>query len=322
VNRRDFLIAFGAAAAGSIARGSGAADRVPVVAVLRASSFSQSDPVTRLIESSLRALGYVPDLGIRIEQFSGRNQEERLPLLAREAAERGVDVIVATAAAAAGAARKATSTVPIVFVANDQDPVAMGLVESLARPGGNATGIFTLQPQLIGKRLELLREVVPDVAAVAVVTDDSVKRKPEGLEAAAKAAKLRLQPIGVRWPEDFPRAFKSARSAGGTMVLFSPMFQANREALAQAALKSGVPTICPERSFVEAGALMSYAADRPAMAARVAYFIDRILKGAKPAELPVEQAAKFELVVNLKTAKALQIRVPESVLLRADQTYG
>jgi putative ABC transport system substrate-binding protein len=319
VNRRCFLIALGAAAAAPIRRESEAAERVPLVAVLRASSFSQNDPVTGLIESSLGALGYVRDRSMRIEQFSGRNQEERLPLLAQEAAARGADVIVATTAVAALAARKATSTVPIVFVANDQDPVSIGLVTSLARPGGNATGIFSLQPQLIAKRFELLRELIPDLSTVAVLNDPAVKRTPEGLAAAAEMAKVRLQPIGVRWPEDFPRAFKSVRRAGATLVLFSSMFQANRAALARAALQARMPTICPQRSFVEAGALLSYAADRPAMAARVAYFIDRILKGAKPADLPVEQAAKFELVVNARTANGLKIAVPPSILARADE---
>jgi putative ABC transport system substrate-binding protein len=130
---------------------------------------------------------------------------------------------------------------------------------------------------------------------------------------------VRLQPVAVRWPEDFPRAFKSVRGAGATMVLFSPMLHSNRQALAQAALKAGMPTVCPHRSFVEAGALLSYAADRSAVAARVAYLIDRILKGTKPAELPVEQATKLELVVNARTAEALQIALPQSVLLRADE---
>jgi putative ABC transport system substrate-binding protein len=306
----------------ALARAPHAADKVAVVAVLRASSFSQDDAVTRLLEGSLRTLGYEPDRNIRIEQFSARSQPERLPIVAEEAAKRRADVIVATTAAAARAARRATSSIPIVFVANDQDPVSAGLVESLARPGGNATGIFSLQPQLIGKRFELLRELIPNLATVAVLKDDAVQRTPDGLDAAARAAQLRLQPVGARWPEDFPRAFKSARGAGATMVLFSPMFHSKRTALARAALEADMPTICPHRSFVEAGALLSYAADRNAVAARAAYFIDRILKGTTPAELPVEQAAKFELVVNASTAQALQIALPQSVLLRADEVLA
>ena len=322
MNRRRFLIALSAASMGSAARPSHAADRVPLIAVLRASSFSQDDSVTLLLEGSLRKLGYEPDRDIRIEQFSARNQAERLPIVAQEAAKRQADVIVATTAAAARAARTATTTIPIVFVANDQDPVSAGLVESLARPGGNATGISSLQPQLLGKRFELLREIIPDLATVAVLRDDALKRPPEGLEAAAKAAQVRLQLVGARWPEDFPRAFKSAHGASATLVLFSPMFHSNRTALAQAALKAGMPTICPHRSFVEAGALLSYAADRSAVAARVAYVIDRILKGTKPADLPVEQAAKFELVVNARTANALRIVLPQAVLIRADEVLS
>jgi putative ABC transport system substrate-binding protein len=318
VNRRDFCIRLGSVCAALTAGDSRSDDRIPVVAVLRASSFSPNDPVTRLINDSLRALGYTPDKDLRIEQFSARNQAERVPILAEEAVKRKVDVIIATTASAAQAAKKATNTIPIVFVANDQDPVAAGLVDSLARPGGNLTGIFSLQPQLVGKRFELLHEILPDLSTVAVLKDEALERMPEGLEAAASATRVKLKHVSARWPEDFPRAFRTARDAEAVMVLYSPMFQTNRAQLAQAALKAGMPTICQERSFVEAGALMSYAADRKAVAERVAYLIDRILKGTRPADLPVEQAAKFELVINRKTARTLEIAIPRSVLVRAD----
>ncbi len=291
-----------------------------VIGVMRASSFGRDDPALRPLSSALRELGYVEGRDYKLEQLSARNQVDRLPVLAQELVRRRVDVIVATTTVAAQAAKEATATIPIVMVAYDRDPVAAGLVQTLARPGGNVTGVYALQQELIGKRLELLKELLPGLAKVAVLHDASTQRYPEGLDAAALAAKVQLDRIEVRWPDELDAAFRSARkSSDAAMVLFSPMFQAQRTRIAAAAAKSGMPTMSQELGFVQAGGLMSFAPDRLAVLARVAYLIGRLFDGAKPSELPVEQASKFVLAVNLKTASKLGLAIPESILLRADQ---
>jgi putative ABC transport system substrate-binding protein len=296
------------------------AGRVRVVGIMRAASFERDDPSIRIMSRALQDLGYAEGRDFRFEQLSARNQADRLPVVAQEMVRRKVDVIVATTTAAARAAKEATSTIPIVMIAYDRDPVAAGLVQSLARPGGNVTGVSSLQQDLIGKRLEVLKEMLPRLSKVAVLHDASVRRFPEGMDAAARAAGVELQRIDVRWPEDIERAFRSASmNTDAVMVLFSSMFHNNRARIAAAALKTRMPTMCQELSFVQAGALVSYAPDRAAVLARVAYMIDRLFKGAKPGDLPVEQASKFVLAVNQGTAKKLGIVIPDSVLLRADE---
>jgi len=296
------------------------AGQLRVVGVIRASSFGRDDPALRPLSEAMRNLGHVEGRDYKLEQLSARNQTDRLPLLAEELVRRKVDVIVATTTPAAQAAKQATATIPIVMIAYDRDPVAAGLVQTLAKPGGNVTGVSALQQELIGKRLELLKELLPGLARVAVLHDASTPRYPEGLDAAAAAAGIQLQRIEVRWPDELDAAFRAAaKSADATMVLFSPMFQAQRTRIASAALKSHMPTVCQELTFVQAGALMSFAPDRSAVLARVAYLIDRLFNGAKPSELPMEQASKFVLAVNPATARKLGIVIPDSILLRADQ---
>ncbi len=293
--------------------------RIRVVGVLHPSSFDRNDPSMQVLRRALAELGHVEGKDYRLEQLSGRNQAERLRTAAQELSRRKVDVIVATTTVAARAAKEASLTIPIVMIAYDRDPVAAGLVQSLARPGGNITGVYSLQQDLIGKRLELLKETLPGLKRVAVL-HDTATRYPDGLDAAARAAAVELHRIEVRWPEDLGGAFTSAKgNADAVMVLFSPMLYKNRSRVAAAALKAGMPTICQELSFVQAGALLSYAPDRVAVLARVAYTIDRVLNGAKPSELPVEQASKFVLAVNQTTAKKLRIAIPESILIRADE---
>ncbi len=293
---------------------------VRVVGVMRASSFGRDDPAFRPLSDALLKLGYVEGRDYKLEQLSARNQPDRLPVLARELVQRKVDLIVATTTVAAQAAKEATATIPIVMIAYDRDPVAAGLVQTLAKPGGNVTGVSALQQDLIGKRLELLKELLPGLSKVAVLHDASTRGYPEDLDAAARTAGVQLQRIEVRWPDDLERAFASAKkSSGAVMVLFSPMFQTHRTRVAAAALNAGMPTMCQELSFVQAGALISFAPDRSAVLARVAYMIDRLLNGAKPSDLPVEQASKFVLAVNQGTAKKLGIAIPESILLRADE---
>lgn len=306
-----------ALAAVAVAQDSG---KVWVVGVIRASSFGRDDPTLGPLTNALRDLGHGEGRDYKLEQLSARNQPDRFPVVARELVRRKVDVIVATTAVATQAAKEATATIPIVMIAYDRDPVAAGLVQSLANPGRNVTGVSALQQDLIGKRLELLKEMLPGLSKVAVLHDASTWRFPDGLEAAARAAGVQLQRIEVRWPDELDRAFAAAKkNAGAVMVLFSPMLHTHRARVAAAALKVGMPTMCQELSFVQAGALISFAPDRSAVLVRVAYMLDRLFQGAKPSELPVEQASKFVLAVNQSTAKKLGIVVPESILLRADE---
>jgi putative ABC transport system substrate-binding protein len=305
--------------------------KVPTVGVLMLAS-GPHDTVVEAFRHGLRELGYVEGRNIRIEHRSALGNIELLPQLAEELVGLRVDVIVVGAVAPARAARQASNTVPIVVAFNDYDPVATGLVESFSRPGGNLTGVFARQSELAGKRIELLRELLPRMSRVAVLWDGSSSEGSRGevsriqreeLEPAARSAGLNLQLIEVRAPYDFQAAFKAAKTkkAGAVMVLFSPVFWSSpwRARLAQAALAARLPTIFQDPDNVEAGGLISYGIDVAHTWGRAAYFVDRVLKGTKPQDLPVEQVSNFKLVINLKTAKALGLTIPESILLRADE---
>ena len=292
---------------------------VPVIGVLRASSATQHDPAMEAVRAELHALGYTEGRNIRIEQRFANRRVEHLPQLADELVRMKVKVIVAVNEASLRAAKQATSTIPIVVIAYDHDPVASGLIDSMTRPGGNATGIFSRQVELGGKRLELLKETVPGLSRVAVLHDPA-NRATEGMEAAAKQLGLSLRLVELKGPKDFERAMKiAAKKAQAAILLYSPMFFDYRIRIASLADEVRLPTMTQAPEFVVAGALMSYAPNRSEVAGRVAYFIDRLLRGAKPGDLPVEESAKFQLVVNLKTAKSLGIEIPQSVLLRADE---
>ena len=222
------------------------------------------------------------------------------------------------------AAKNATKTIPIVMVGGGADPVEAGLIESLARPGGNVTGITNLGRELGGKRLELLKEAVPKLARVAVLYDPanpaSVLEVKEVLPVAARALGLTLQPWEVRAADDFEKVFAaiSKQRPDGLYVLGGPLMSTNQKRIVGFALKSRLPSMYADREAVDAGGLMSYGADLADSYRRVAYYVDRILKGAKPADLPVEQPTKFELVINLKTAKQIGVTIPPNVLARAD----
>jgi len=246
---------------------------------------------------------------------------DQLPRLAEELVRLKVDVILASAAPPALAAKKATTSVPIVFV-NVFDPVELGLIPSLGRPGGNITGLATTSADLAGKRLELLRGLVPKLRRVAVLWDPSNPTNPiqlKGAEVAARTLGLQLQPAPVQSPSDFDAAFKAARGANGLFLLDSPLVTTHRARLAGLAATSRLPAISGVRDFVEVGGLMSYGVDFADSFRRAATYVDKILKGAKPGDLPVEQPTKFELVINLKTAKALGLTIPQSLLGRADE---
>jgi putative ABC transport system substrate-binding protein len=274
----------------------------------------------------LRDLGYVEGRNLVIESRDAEGKFERLPALAAELVALKVDVIVAGTTPPALAAKRATSTLPIVFI-GVADPVTSGLVTSLARPGGNVTGLSLLAPELVGKGLELLTQAVPGVSRVAALWQPGVlgertdKDMLKGADVAARALGVRLQFVEARSPADFDRAFSDmTRARAETLTVFtSAMFNNERRRLVDLAAKHRLPAVYPYREFVDAGGLMAYGPNLADLYRRAATYVDKILKGAKPADLPIEQPTKFELVINLKTAKALGLRIPQSVLWLADQ---
>ncbi len=273
----------------------------------------------------LRDLRYVDGQNLVIEYRDAEGKLERLPALAAELVALKVDVILAAGEPHALAAKQATRTLPIVFVFAP-DPVTSGLVTSLARPGGNVTGLSALTPELVGKRLELLTQVVPGVSRVAVLWQPGAsgerteKDVLKGAEVAARALGVRLQFVEARGPADIDRAFSemTRARAGALTVLSTPMFIIERRRLVDLAAKNRLPALYPTRDSVDAGGLVSYGPNLADSFRRAATYVDKILKGAKPADLPVEQPTKFELVINMKTAKALGLTIPPSVRERAD----
>ena len=274
----------------------------------------------------LRDLGYVEGRNLVIEFRDAEGKLERLPALAAELVALKVDVILADGGTLGPrVAMQATTTIPIVFT-SAADPVGSGLVTSLARPGGNVTGLSALGPELVGKRLELLKQAVPGIDRVAVLRGGStlgervLKDMLEAADVAARALGVQPQFIEARGPDEFARAFSAMTSAraGALTVLPSNMFVRERRRLADLAAKNRLPAVYTSREFVDAGGLMSYGAHQPDLFRRAATYVDKILKGAKPGDLPIEQPTKFELVINLKTAKDLGLTIPPSVLARAD----
>jgi ABC-type uncharacterized transport system substrate-binding protein len=274
----------------------------------------------------LRDLGYVEGRTVVIEYRDAEGKPERLPVLAAELVALKVDVIVAGGQAQGLAAKQATRTLPVVF-AQAADPVASGLVTSLARPGANVTGLSNLASELVGKCLELLTQAVPGIRRVAVLWQPGVlgggteKDMLKRAEIAARALEVRLQVVEARSPADFDGAFSdmSRARAGALAVLLGPIFSTERRRLVDLAARHWLPTVYSGREFVDGGGLMSYGPDVADLFRRAATYVDKILKGVKPADLPVEQPTKFELVINLKTAKALGLTIPPSLLARADE---
>ena len=272
----------------------------------------------------LRELGYVEGQNIRIESVSSDGNYERLPDLAAELVRLKVDVIVVPAPQNALAAKKATRTIPIVM-ASAGDPVAEGLVASLARPGGNITGLSGIAgPEIGGKRLGLLKEAVPKVSRMAFLSNPANASSAASLgetKKAARSLKVQLQSLEAREPGELERAFAamSRERVGALLVLNDGMFLIHRTQIALLAAKQGLPTMFGGREYVDAGGLMSYAASGRDNFRRAAIYVDKILKGAKPGDLPIEQPIKFVLVINLKAAKAHGLTIPQSVLGRADE---
>jgi putative ABC transport system substrate-binding protein len=271
----------------------------------------------------LRDLGWVEGQNILIEYRWAEGRFDRLPNLMEELVRLKVDLIVAPTSIYTGAAKRATSTIPIVFVSH-ADPIGSGHVPSLAHPGGNITGLSLMMTETNVKGLEFFKEAVPALARVAVVWDPATPSHGPGLKAAEGAGPslgLNMQSVAVRSATEFDRAFSAMvqERAGAVLVLSTPVFMGDAKRLAELALTHKLPTMFGPREHVEAGGLLSYGPDRADLYRRAAAYVDKILKGANPADLPVQQATKFELVINLKTAKALGLTMPQSVLLRADQ---
>jgi len=325
LQRRDFLIAAGALLAAPLAAEAQQAAKIARIGFLGNSTTALGHLRDAFLQG-MRDLGYVEGRNLVIEYRYAEGQLERFPALAAELVALKVEVIVAPPTPAAQAAKRATTTIPIVF-AGAGDPVTSGLVTSLARPGGNITGLSGLSPELVGKCLEQLKQAVPGVSRVAVLWqpggqgERAEKDMLKEAEVAARALGMRLQFVEARGTADFDRAFSDMTTAraGGLTVLPSSMFNTERRRLADLAAKSRLPAVYQLREYVDAGGLMAYGANLADLNRRAAAYVDKILKGAKPADLPVEQATKFELVINLKTAKALGITIPQSVLLRADE---
>ena len=324
MDRRDTVLALLALGAAPLAAEAQQAAKVARIGYL-SPNLAASPQLRDAFLQGLRDLGYVEGRNVVIEFRDADGKLERLPALATELVALKVDVILVGGTVAALATKQATSTVPIVFV-SAIDPVTDGLVTSLARPGGNTTGLSTLAPELLGKRLEHLKQVVPGVSQVAVLwqpgalSERTERDLRKEAEVAARALGVRLQFVEVRGPGDFDRAFSDMTNAraGALTVLGGTMFLIERRHLVDLAAKNRLPAMYGLREYVDAGGLMCYGPNNADMFRRAATYVDKILKGTKPADLPVEQPTKFELVINLKTAKGLGLTIPQSVLARAD----
>jgi putative ABC transport system substrate-binding protein len=297
--------------------------KVPRIGYLITSSAPVAAPRMDLFRQGLRELGYEEGKNIVIEPRHADGKSDRLPALAAELVILKVDVIVTSGPTATRPAKEATSTIPIVMTFDD-DPVGSGFVASLARPSGNITGSSTLSPEISGKQLELLKEIIPKLGRVAVIGTSTRKGTAQNLkelELVAKSFGVKLQFLDVRNPNDFESVFRAAGKGrtDAVVVLQSPIAFSHRSKIADLALKSRLPSTYYRREFVEDGGLMSYGASIADLDKRAATYVDKILKGRKPADLPVEQPKKLEFVVNLKTAKQIGLTIPPNVLVRADK---
>ena len=326
LQRRDFLIAAGALLAAPLAAEAQQASKVARIGFL-AANLGANTHLHEAFRQGLRDLGYVEGRNLVLEYRDAEGKLEQLPALAAELVALKVDVIVTGGGTpTALAAKQATRTLPIVF-ASAPDPVMDGLVTSLARPGGNVTGSAALSPELVAKCLEQLKQAVPGVSRVAVLWHPGAAGESTGkdmlksVEGAARALEVRLQLVEAQGPADFDRAFSdmTRARAQALTVLPSVMFFSERRRLAGLAAKNRLPAVYAQREFIDAGGLMAYGANLADLFRRAATYVDKILQGAKPADLPVEQPTKFELLINLKAANALGITIPQSVLARADE---
>ena len=297
--------------------------KVSRIAYLAASPASANASRLEAFRQGLREFGYVEGENIVIEDRYADGKFDRLPALAAELVRLKVDVIITAGPPVTRAVKEATATIPVVM-AQDGDPVGNGFVASLARPGGNITGMSQLAPEISGKQLELLKETVPQLSRVAILgisTRPGNAQALKEIELAARTFGVRLQYLDVRGPKDIETAFREARKerAGAVLVLQGPVFTSQRTQVADLAAKTRLPAIYPQTEYAEAGGLMCYGVNTTDLFRRAAYHVDKILKGAKPVDLPVEQPKKFEFVINLKAAKQIGLTIPPNVLARADR---
>ena len=300
-----------------------AAGRIQRIGFLGGSSGSAYSLFIEAFRQGLQDLGYTEGHNISIEYRYGQGKRDRLPGLSADLVRLKVDVIVVSGALAISALKNATKTIPIVMT-TVEDPVAQGFVASLARPGGNITGLTNLAPELSGKRLELLKESFSKISRVAVLWDPSTPGSVVAFketQAVAPALGVQLKSLEVRSPDDFQNAFRAATTerAGALIVLQSLLTNAHRQRIVDLAIDSRLPAMYTQTEYVEVGGLMSYAPSYTDIYRRAATYVDKILKGTKPADLPVEQPTKFEFVINLKTAKQIGLTIPPNVLARADR---
>jgi putative tryptophan/tyrosine transport system substrate-binding protein len=324
MNRRRFLLT---ALAGTlvVARGAEAqpAGKVYRIGYLSGASLAANKPFLEQFQQELRKLGYAEGQNVVIEYRWAEGNQERLPELAADLVRLKVDLIVAQASTAAQATYQATRTIPIVMVAVG-DPMRLGLIASLGRPGGNVTGTASYLPELSGKPLEILTEIVPGIKRVALLWNPANPLHAgvlKDLEMAASSLGIQLQPLKIVTPEELDGVFRLAvnERASAVCILGDPMLGVHTARIATLALTVRLPSLFSTRPGADAGGLISYGPDLVVMYRRAAHQVDRILKGAKPADLPVEQPTKFELVINMKTVKALGLTIPPSLLARADQ---
>src|SRR6516165_3106002 len=324
MRRRDFIkVIAGSVAACPLAARAQQAGKVYRIGMPEMTSATLNAANVYALRAGLQQLGYFEGQNLVIEYRSADGRDDRLPGLARELLALKVDVIVTRGTPAAKAAKNATSTVPVVMAASG-DPLGTGLVTSLSRPGGNITGLSAIVGELAPKRLELIREIVPGLARIAVLantSNDAVRRDWARIETAARSLGVQSQLLDLRESDALGPTFDdaSARRADALVVVIDAITQANQQRIVDLAMKHRLPAIYSSREFVDAGGLMSYGVSYPDLYRRAATYVDKILKGTKPADLPVVQPTKFELVINLKTAKALGIEVPPTLLARADE---
>ena len=322
MDRRTFIGTLtGSLLAAPLAAGAQPAKPVPRIGFLSTDPISARAQALEAFREGLRELGYIEGRNIAIEVRSAEGSRDRLPTLASELVTRKVDVIATSTTPAIQAAKQATKTIPIVTIS--ADPVGTGLVASLARPGGNITGISLAGPELSGKQLELVTEILPKVRRVAFVWDPAnaaLTLRLQEVETAARTLGLQIESLEVRTSRELESALESATTKhAGALIVPPPIAIAYRRQIGDVAAKNRLPVIYEDRESVAHGGLMSYGANFADLWRRAATYVDKILKGAKPGDLPIEQPTKFELVINLKTAKALGLTIPQSLLQRADQ---
>ena len=321
MKRREFIALLGGAAAWPLAAGAQQAGKLPTIGFLGAATPSAWGPYTAAFVARLRELGWIEGRTVAIDYRWAEGRPERYAEIAAEFVRRNVDIIL-TSGTAAGAVKLATSAIPIVF-AVAVEPLSSGLVTNLARPGGNLTGLSSQTGDLGGKRLDLLREVVPNLRRLAIMGNagySAAVLEMGEVQAAARALGLDVVILEVRRAEDFAPAFEALKSRADALYISSELLiSANRIRIIILALAERMPTMYGERAHVEAGGLMAYGANLPDLFRRSAEYVDKILRGAKPGDLPVEQPTKFDIIINLITAKALGLRVPPALLAIADE---